>query len=178
AEPVVFAGIDRLRGDEVDSRELRCFHSESADEVRHRFRLALGLDDDAVAVVEDEATEGMAPRERVNEGTKADALDHPRDPETPPLDLTWRRQRHRLAPAWVLSGHPPPGVPDAVVSLAPFFSGPTTDSSASATCSSAPLMSFATGPMGSVCFSIALTPNVTRPSVCEILRRVAAIAIR
>src|SRR6266545_2347822 len=56
--------------------------------------------------------------------------------------------------------------------------GLATCSSAPATWSSAPLMSARTGPIGSVCFSIARTPNVIRPSVEEIFRRVAATAIK
>ena len=65
----------RRRGHAVHAGERRRVALERGGERVERPRLALRLDEDALAVVEDEPGEPEAAREAVDEGAEADTLD-------------------------------------------------------------------------------------------------------
>src|SRR3954447_1569985 len=162
---------ERQRCKRLDVRLRRGLRTQRLSEVLDGTRKAFDLDHDAVAVVRYEACERVLSGNAMDERPESDALHQSGYVDAPPL----RRPRcDRPSHAGCVASPPAAGVAGG----APPGAGPATCSSAPATCSSAPLISCRTGPIGCVCLSIARTPNVTSPSVEEIRRSVAAMAIR
>src|SRR5436190_4274713 len=153
----VAPGLLQHRAHGLDTGEGGRFVSERVHKTIEFLGAAFRLHDHALAVVEDEAGQAAAFGQAVHEGPKTHALHDAANLKTAPLQGLRRREGH--------------GQPAGVLGL-------TTSSSAPATCSRASLISRRVGPTGSVCFSMARTPKVTRPRVWETLRSVAAITIR
>ena len=93
-EPGLEAGRAGGRVDARHTRERRRLGRDRRDERGERARLALGLDDDAVGVVEHEPGDAVAVGQPVHEGTEADALDDATHPQAQTLRLRGPRLTH------------------------------------------------------------------------------------